>query len=695
MIKRLKLTNYRQHTNTIVEFGPGINTIVGANNAGKSTIPEAIEFVLYGAKAQRDSGNSWITDGCKSGNAILDLEINEDEYRIGRDAVAAKVLKNKEPEADCKANVTRYMTQLTGVSHAGFRLGHYVRQKELAAFSQLRAGKRQETIEKMLRINAVDRVLTTIKSEIDMKEVELKAQLTAAQDVDILTEELTQTEITRAALVPIDVVPQETIVSEARTALASSREEYARLEAQKEELDRLRSSLAQLPSLREKYLQAGEELALFEPEFCGTVEDLEARLRVLQKNEVLAAKMSTIKKELDAPLTAVEVPVKVDSTEYDARQSAISAANVNFQTVNKLKGLTKCPTCLTEIADVDGLIRSLAETRDKAIEEAQPIIQAHQEAVKKYAEAERKYLDYLRDSKRRAQLLEQFVEVEFSDEEKKQTEKELAGIRDSNAKLVRLNHDVNMLEVHVRTLEKMEPRLAELENVFCSDAFASASAAVRENTEKLAAENAVLVELKQQATKRLTDIARLDGRIDELLKQVESARMLRETIADIADEIAKLKYKFEVYQKFKKYLTAKIRPKIGTVAEALFHRVTKNRYASYQLSNDYEVILNTHGGFVRKLTTISGSENDLANLCLRLAIATLRSNRLVGNLGFIILDEISSSFDDERTRQTLEGLLELRDIIPQIINITHKPVEVRFADKLITVVENNGRASIV
>ena len=88
-------------------------------------------------------------------------------------------------------------------------------------------------------------------------------------------------------------------------------------------------------------------------------------------------------------------------------------------------------------------------------------------------------------------------------------------------------------------------------------------------------------------------------------------------------------------------------------------------------------------------------KNDLANLCLRLAIATLRSNRLVGNLGFIILDEISSSFDDERTRQTLEGLLELRDIIPQIINITHKPVEVRFADKLITVVENNGRASIV
>jgi DNA repair exonuclease SbcCD ATPase subunit len=133
---------------------------------------------------------------------------------------------------------------------------------------------------------------------------------------------------------------------------------------------------------------------------------------------------------------------------------------------------------------------------------------------------------------------------------------------------------------------------------------------------------------------------------------------------------------------------------ISTVAETLFHKVTKNRYASYQLSNDYEVIINTHQGFVRKLSTISGSENDLANLCLRLAIATLRSNKLVGNLGFIILDEISSSFDEERTKQTLEGLLELKDIIPQIINITHKPVEMKFADKLITVKEVNNRAFI-
>jgi len=141
-------------------------------------------------------------------------------------------------------------------------------------------------------------------------------------------------------------------------------------------------------------------------------------------------------------------------------------------------------------------------------------------------------------------------------------------------------------------------------------------------------------------------------------------------------------------------LTSKIRPLLQQVAEALFHKTTKDRYASFNLSNDYEITLTTHSGYTRKLSTISGSENDLACLCLRLAIATLRSTKLAGSLGFIILDEISGSFDDERTKQTLEGLLELRDVIPQIINITHKNVEMKYADRLFVVKESNGVATV-
>ena len=695
MLRRLKLRNYRQHEDTVLEFVQGVNTIVGANGAGKSTLPEAIEFALFGAKALRDTGTAWITDGQKAGSAVLTLDIKDVVYKVGRNATAAKVMdENNETLADYKANVTKYVGQLTGVNHAGFRLGHYVRQKELAAFSQLRAGKRQETIEKMLKINAVDRVLTLLKADADALDAKLKVLLSTAQDADALAEELMGLEMERAALQPIDVVPLETTVTADRKALGAVREKLAGLKAQREELAELRETLKDFAAAEADLSAANDELRSFVPRCVESLENLQRKLKELQKSEVLKAKMSSIEAELNRELPVVTQPTKPDSTAADAATAAISVADGNLKTVSKLKGLTKCPTCLTEIADVDAVIASLTEALDKARQDGKEPVRLYAEASAEFAKNDRAYSVYQAELKRRATLQTQLVNVEFSEDEKKQVEKEIAAVTEDNRTHERLSRNVEVLRTKVNALTRAAARRDELEKTFCETSLNDAESEAARLAETLGLKEEELQDTKKRATEVTKAIAKLDGRIQELRKQVESAQTLRVTITDTADRVAVLKYRHDLYQKFKKYLTAKIRPMIGNVAEALFHRVTKNRFASYQLSNDYEVILNTHQGYVRKLSTISGSENDLANLCLRLAIATLRSNRLVGNLGFIILDEISSSFDDDRTKQTLEGLLELKDVIPQIINITHKPVEVRYADRLFTVKEFNGRSSV-
>jgi exonuclease SbcC len=691
MIKKLKLTNFRQHNDTTIEFVPGINTIVGANNAGKSTIPEAIEFALYGAKALRDTGGSWITDGASSGSSILMLDIGNDIYKVGRDANAAKVYKNGKLEADYKANVTKYISQLTGVNQAGFRLGHYVRQKELAAFSALRPGKRQETIEKMLKIHAVDKVLTSLKEQSDVLDSKLKGLLAAAQDADALGDDLISAQIERAKLTPI--IPNETIVDQLRQELGQMRELLATLTAQQSEITNLKKLLESYDNTINQFNAAEIAYNSFEPE-AGDLVELSAKLKTLQANEVLKAKMSVIRAELDKELIVYDAVEAPDSTLHDECVAAISAASSNLATVKRLQGMTVCPTCLTEIADVDKLIKSLEDTLEQVKTSSQPIIDAYTTALAESLRLDALHKAYVAELNRRNALAATFVEVEFSEDQKLQVETEINKIRESNAKYIELKHNLDIFRLKKDQLEEAKSRLQGLEGSFSSDILAVTNAKVVELGIELQTASIKLKEEKDLAMSILTDIARLDGRIQELQKAVDSANSLRQTIADTAELVAQIKYRYEVYQKFKKYLTAKIRPMISTVAETLFHKVTKNRYASYQLSNDYEVIINTHQGFVRKLSTISGSENDLANLCLRLAIATLRSNKLVGNLGFIILDEISSSFDEERTKQTLEGLLELKDIIPQIINITHKPVEMKFADKLITVKEVNNRAFI-
>ena len=690
MIRSLKLKHFRQHIDTYIEFVPGINTIVGANNAGKSTIPEAIEFALFGAKALRDTGNSWITDGASSGNAILQLDVNNHIYKIGRDANAAKVYEGTELKADYKANVTKYVSQIAGVNHAGFRLGHYVRQKELAAFSALRPGKRQETIEKMLKIHAVDKVLNGLKERSDVLDAKLKGLLLSAQDADKLSDSLIEAGIERAALQPI--VIDESPVIQIRKGLAVVREALATARAQKVELDRLLADVADYDNVVNNFDAAEQAYCLFEVKPVEAMTGLQTKLNELQQKEVLSAKMSTIKTELDKELVVVEKPIKPDATEHDKHQALISAADLNLKTARKLKGMTKCPTCLTDIADADALIKSLDDMHKNALIVGAPIIDSYKQAILDYAKIDRAYGVYLNEVNRRNELAAKYIDVDFSIDDKKQVENEIAEIHESNAEYTKLKHNMNMLEVRKNQLEKTKIRITELEEFPIPDGLEGQANSIAEGLRIAEHE---LKQLKDKAAEVAQSMARLDGRIQELQKAVDAANNLRQTISNTADAVSRLKYKYEVFQKFKKYLTAKIRPLIGTVAETLFHKVTKNRYASYQLSNDYEVIINTHQGFVRRLTTISGSENDLANLCLRLAISTLRSNRLISNLGFIILDEISSSFDEERTKQTLEGLMELKDIIPQIINITHKPVEMQFADKLITVKEINGKAVVV
>ena len=48
MIKSIKLTNWKTHDNTKIEFQKGTNVIVGLMGAGKSSMMDAMSFALFG-----------------------------------------------------------------------------------------------------------------------------------------------------------------------------------------------------------------------------------------------------------------------------------------------------------------------------------------------------------------------------------------------------------------------------------------------------------------------------------------------------------------------------------------------------------------------------------------------------------------------------------------------------------------------
>ena len=55
ILKNLTLKNFRKFKDATIEFPDGVTGVVGLNGAGKSTIFEAIAWVLYGSVAARTS----------------------------------------------------------------------------------------------------------------------------------------------------------------------------------------------------------------------------------------------------------------------------------------------------------------------------------------------------------------------------------------------------------------------------------------------------------------------------------------------------------------------------------------------------------------------------------------------------------------------------------------------------------------
>ena len=91
MIKRIVLNNFLSHTDTSLEFHPGITVFVGHNGSGKSSIVDSITFALFDEHT-RKSHKNLLTRGIGSGYVnnetgsyvILEFSIGPTNYRIKR-----------------------------------------------------------------------------------------------------------------------------------------------------------------------------------------------------------------------------------------------------------------------------------------------------------------------------------------------------------------------------------------------------------------------------------------------------------------------------------------------------------------------------------------------------------------------------------------------------------------------------------
>ena len=113
MITKLEMKNFRQHEDLTITFKDGLNVIRGANEAGKSTLIEAILYALFGAKSLRDTLAETVTWGKKETELAVRLEM-AGGIVFSRSKAGAEVIAGGKVIVTGQNEVTGYATNLMG-----------------------------------------------------------------------------------------------------------------------------------------------------------------------------------------------------------------------------------------------------------------------------------------------------------------------------------------------------------------------------------------------------------------------------------------------------------------------------------------------------------------------------------------------------------------------------------------------------
>ncbi len=253
----------------------------------------------------------------------------------------------------------------------------------------------------------------------------------------------------------------------------------------------------------------------------------------------------------------------------------------------------------------------------------------------------------------------------------------------ANALTSQLDREPQLVTDRDRTraaLALADARLAELAAMRAQSAFSEQTfAEMRDRYERAAAElrsaelAAVTADAELAAATQALDGARQAGL--DLERGLEQLAML-DRERRLHDELDR------AFGDLRTDLNQELRPEISDRASTYIRDLTDGRYTGIDLDEQYNVTL-VEDAIPKPV--ISGGEEDLANLVLRLAISEMIAERAGQAFSLLILDEVFGSLDETRRHNVVDLLRRLQDRFEQVILITHIETVREGVDRAVTV----------
>lgn len=199
---------------------------------------------------------------------------------------------------------------------------------------------------------------------------------------------------------------------------------------------------------------------------------------------------------------------------------------------------------------------------------------------------------------------------------------------------------------------------------FDRDALGAAAAARDAATDAARrAEDAARTAELAAATRR----SQADGEATRLA----DGRAQHERLADLESEARHLARVAVLLSEFRNTVVASVGPRLAAQAAELFGELTDREYDRLLVDPETYELQISDAGRVYGLDRFSGSEVDLANLALRVAISEHVRFQSGGTVGLLVLDEVFGPLDEDRKARMLQALEQLRGRFRQVLVVTH------------------------
>jgi len=565
----------------------------------------------------------------------------------------------------------------------------FAKQKELNALSTMSASERKQLIMRMLGIDAIDKAIKNIRTDIrriqdilQHMRISIRDERTGEDKEEVFLREIEKNteEMERV----------ERRISEKKVQLDALSKELEMLEKEKDGVEKEYETLQRRLDEERKRKELFDRRMNLEREIAKLRASLKERRENLFEREMEKKKMGEVEKEfgevekklekLRMEISGVLARIEKERTNMNAIETEKRKIEDRKKKIESLGPSATCPTCERVLGEH---YSRLIEKFDREIKEKMDLLSEIEARLKRLEEdlsRERKLEEAL--SRRREYILK-----------RRMTLRRIEGI---------IHSIIREIEKEEKEIEIKEKEIALLGEIrFDENTYRNLEREVKECYEKykLAVERVRKKQIEVDGIKGeikeiFGELNLLKQKIKELKSRVEEVREIKRRISEEEDRLSMLNSLEKLMGEFRIDLISRIRPTLSAYASSLLESLTDGKYSELELNENYDIMI-YDGGIPYEINRFSGGEEDLANLCIRLAISQMLADRAGGEFNFIILDEIFGSQDMNRRRNILNALNALSNRFKQIFIITHIDEVKQMVTNAITVYEDEEGISRV